>query len=198
MSCLPSFVTDPLQGPFPIWALPWALMFPVLPLLGRKKGSRTAWYPRYDLRWGNTVWKNAGILVLSFPFQILQPFWSLMVTELAFSQNNAEQPYIELANILLSYIHPWRCFLNIHSFIHLMTILSALYSTELRNGCYSFCDQFSLSGFVRKSKAHRLDRGGSEHTEVSDTITPRPEVDRHCKPSRKLTTITSMVQDILI
>lgn len=78
ISSLPSF-TDPLQGPFLVWAQPWALMFPALPLLGRKKSSRTAWYPRYDLRWRNTVWKNAGILVLSFPFQILQPFWFLMV-----------------------------------------------------------------------------------------------------------------------
>lgn len=78
-----------------------------------------------------------------------------MVTELIFLENNAEQSYIELANILLFYIHPWRCFLNIHSFIHLMTIFSAWYSIGLRNGCWGFCDQFSLSGFFRKSKAQR-------------------------------------------
>lgn len=128
-------------------------MLPVLPLLGRKRSSRTAWHPRYDLGWRNLVWKNPGILFLSFPFQILLPFWLLIVTELIFSENNAEQTYIELANILLFYIHPWRCFLNIHSFIHLMTILSARYSIGLRTGCWGFCDQFSLSGFIRKSEA---------------------------------------------
>lgn len=81
-------------------------------------------------------WKNAGILVLSLPFQILHlPFRFLLITELMFWDNDAEHPYVELANILLFYIHAWSYFLDVHSFIHLMTILSAWYSIGLRNGC---------------------------------------------------------------
>lgn len=146
----------------------------------------------------NMVWKNAVILVLSFPFQILLPLWFLIVTVLIFSENSEEQSYIELANILLFYIHPWRCFLNIHSFTHLMTILSAWYSIGLRNVCWGFWDQFFLSGVVQKCKAHKWDRGGSEHAKVSDTISPKPEGGRYHKPVWKLTTINSMVQNIFI